>query len=115
MIQRNRSACKDVKIFIHHIGSKGAPRRGTVFFRGTNTKSREVSNNNNNDNNNNNNNNNSPDKNEGRELRKNLNKMSRKVHDNTVPLSLFTRRLRRISDTYVLGLEESKGGGGNKE
>jgi hypothetical protein len=44
MIQRNRSACKNVKIFTPHIGSKGAPRRGTVFFRGTNTKSREVSN-----------------------------------------------------------------------
>jgi hypothetical protein len=32
MIQRNRSACKNVKIFTHHIGSKGALRRGTVVF-----------------------------------------------------------------------------------
>jgi hypothetical protein len=38
MIQRNRSACKNVKIFTHHIGSKGVPRRGT------NTNSREVPN-----------------------------------------------------------------------
>jgi hypothetical protein len=29
MIQRNRSACKHLKIFTHNTGSKGAPRRGT--------------------------------------------------------------------------------------
>jgi hypothetical protein len=43
MMERNRSDCKYVEIFTHHVGSLGAPSRGTVF-RGTNAKSREVSN-----------------------------------------------------------------------
>jgi hypothetical protein len=44
MIKRNRSDCKYVKIFTHHVGSIGAPNRRTVFVRGTNIKRREVPN-----------------------------------------------------------------------
>jgi hypothetical protein len=44
MTERNRSDCKYVEIFSHHVGSIGAPSRGTVIFRGLNAKSREVSN-----------------------------------------------------------------------
>jgi hypothetical protein len=38
MIERNRSDCTYVEIFTHHVGSIGAPRRGT------NTKQWEVPN-----------------------------------------------------------------------
>jgi hypothetical protein len=44
MTERDRSDCKYVEIFTHHVGSIGALSRGRVFFRGTNAKSREVSN-----------------------------------------------------------------------
>jgi hypothetical protein len=32
MIERNRSDFKYVEIFTNHVGSIGAPSRGTVFF-----------------------------------------------------------------------------------
>jgi hypothetical protein len=44
MIERSRSDCEEVEIFTHCIGSIGASRRGTVFFRGMDAKSREVTN-----------------------------------------------------------------------
>jgi hypothetical protein len=44
MIERKRSDCKYVEIFIHHVGSIGTPSRRTMFIRGTNTKHWEVPN-----------------------------------------------------------------------
>jgi hypothetical protein len=44
MIERSRSDCEGVEIFTHRVGSIGASRRGTVFFRGMGAKSREVTN-----------------------------------------------------------------------
>jgi hypothetical protein len=38
MMERNRSDCKYVEIFTHHVGSIGAPSRRAVFIRGTNTR-----------------------------------------------------------------------------
>jgi hypothetical protein len=35
VIERNGSDCKNVEIFIHHVGSAGAPSRKTLFIRGT--------------------------------------------------------------------------------
>jgi hypothetical protein len=43
VIERNGSDCKYIEIFIHRVGSIGAPSR-TVFIRGTNTKQWEVPN-----------------------------------------------------------------------
>jgi hypothetical protein len=43
MIEKNRSDCKYVGIFTHHVGSIGAPSR-TVFIRGKNTKRCEAPN-----------------------------------------------------------------------
>jgi hypothetical protein len=42
MTERNCSECKYVEIFTNHVGSIGAPRRRTVFIRGTNSKQLEV-------------------------------------------------------------------------
>jgi hypothetical protein len=44
MIKRNRSDCKYVKIFTHHVGCIGAPSRRIEFVRGTNAKRWEVPN-----------------------------------------------------------------------
>jgi hypothetical protein len=44
MIEINRSDCKYVDIFTHHVGSTAAPSRRIVFVRGTNTKLQEVPN-----------------------------------------------------------------------
>jgi hypothetical protein len=38
MTKRNRSNCKYVEIFTHHVGSTDAPSRRTEFVRETNTK-----------------------------------------------------------------------------
>jgi hypothetical protein len=40
--ERNGSDCKYVEIYIHRVGSIGAPSRRTVFIRGKNTKQLEV-------------------------------------------------------------------------
>jgi hypothetical protein len=40
--ERNVSDCRYVEISTHRVGRIGAPSRGTVFIRGTNTKQLEV-------------------------------------------------------------------------
>jgi hypothetical protein len=44
MIERNRSDCKYIEIFTHHVGTIGAPSWRTVFIWGTNAKYWEVPN-----------------------------------------------------------------------